>query len=106
MKTMKDFKGTKGEFKFTPYFNTQNDHEFALGSIESDDETFVAQIWNDLYSEEEAQANAKLFAASKKLLEVLVEARELDFGGEPKTPMGHAIKEYLIKVEQVINEVL
>ena len=56
--------------------------------------------------EEILKANAHLIAAAPELLELLKKAIEnLEFGGEPKTPLGHAIREFQNEARQAIAKV-
>lgn len=60
-------------------------------------------IWYGMEKDEFDDANARLIAAAPELLEVLKKAIDnLDFGGEPKTAIGHAIRKFQEEAKQAI----
>lgn len=71
MKTMSDFKGSKEDFKL---LEIKQDDCFELKNSNNDRTIAVVNYWDGRRLE--AQANAKLFANSKTVLEMLIKARK------------------------------
>lgn len=93
MKTMDDFKGTKREF-FDEYPFVNSDALVVRTS-----NGYVCEVKApDTFKKEEAESNAKLFAASKRLLETLIEVR-----GHMNAYMPESI---FSKVDEAINSAL
>jgi len=72
MKTMKDFKGSDGDWYLGEEFQTE------FGSIAtpintSGESTHISEVYQRNYDDPEGTANARLFANSKKLLEAAIE---------------------------------
>lgn len=72
---MKQFKGTKGEWKHNPdSHNIVEEQLYSIGcvdAIEEDGGNHICTVWGDIENSEEAPYNAKLIAAAPELLEAL-----------------------------------
>src|SRR5690348_8421724 len=126
MKTMKDFKGTQGEFAFreTGYsvidgqkigqiyaIGVSSDMGFNMRSIASLEAKGQRDSLDQFrFSNEETEANAKLFAASKKLLasglEVLRFKDSISYMASESMVTPDNLLKALIELEQAINESL
>jgi hypothetical protein len=111
MKTMNDFKGTQGEFKIDEYFINQDECIEIYGTGSKIIARFLNHNFNSNITPEESEANAKLFAASRKLLEACILSHaELKYALNTMAQICGGIDQsnhsVLIKLEQAINEAL
>ena len=98
---MKEFKGTKGEWKYSEIMNFSD----TLVSYIETDKKPISQLRGCLTGEEaEALANAKLIAAAPELLEALQEL--IYFNERTFTGMGQDYTKMISKSEQAINKAL
>lgn len=95
MKTMKDFKGSKGTWTWQSY--PKFGDPFFIDDVSKNRETATIHasagkgepVNDDQISYEEAQANAKLFANSKNVLRALINlskqvTKDCSIGSDPK----------------------
>lgn len=115
MKNMSDFKGTKGEFKINL------DDPAKVVMYEKESSKRIALLYNEekyvYLPKGQAEANARLFANSKNVLEAAIEAHEfvcmsLAFEAGRTTSDADKISEFIkehpfrIKLEQAISDSL
>ena len=85
---------THGKHTKGPWMYSNDDNGNPYGCVHSA-ETNIALIVHE--------KDGPLIAAAPELLEALkFGIEELDFGGEPKTPMGYAIRKFQEKAKQAI----
>lgn len=98
MKTMKDFKGTQGEFEIVG-------NKIQVNPDDPLETSTIAMMFGSMAMDENI-ANARLFANSKKVLEAAIEAANVLRVTSQADGVSSISKAALSKLEQAINDSL